>query len=424
MRQAVQQLDLANQHALTAILDASATQTIVASQDIVDENGVKLWASNQPVSHALQQKLLERKLRQPIESCLRAADGVNVIELSAAVQALVEGDQPIAAAIRPWGDALLAEVRQLPIHSVVQLLLTATRATNPGAFEHAVQAMALAGAMAISGGGDHYQNRMALLGGLLHDLGEMYVDPAYLDPTAPLTAESCRHLIVHPRIGELLLARQTNYPAALARAIGEHHERLDGTGYPVRSAGQALSPLGNHLSAVETMMGIVTAPTPHAWAQASLALRLIPGEFDAAALAFVSQAAKREQTTLGGPLEVDTHTVMAHIHEINQRLDSALDVSRQLSLHTASARIRAIGGYANELLQRLTWARDSAGLWGSADLIGDEVFELHLASQEFRYRMADIKRKVIWPEKALLDTDEIELAPLWSCLEIPTTTAA
>ncbi|MBC7662797.1 MAG: hypothetical protein H7276_03220, partial [Caulobacter sp.] len=71
----------ANPHALAAILEASETKRIIAATDIFDISGIKLWASNQPVSAALQRRLLDRQLRQPLESCLVAQDGVTSITL-------------------------------------------------------------------------------------------------------------------------------------------------------------------------------------------------------------------------------------------------------------------------------------------------------------------------------------------------------
>ncbi len=66
----------ANQHALATILEASQTKSIIASRDIFDISGIKLWARDQPVSSALQRKLLDRQLRNPLETCLLAEDGV------------------------------------------------------------------------------------------------------------------------------------------------------------------------------------------------------------------------------------------------------------------------------------------------------------------------------------------------------------
>ncbi len=58
--------DNANPQALAVILQASESQRIIVATDIFDISGIKLWASNQPVSSALQRKLMERQLRQPL----------------------------------------------------------------------------------------------------------------------------------------------------------------------------------------------------------------------------------------------------------------------------------------------------------------------------------------------------------------------
>ena len=128
----------ANPHALACILKASETQRIIAATDIFDLAGTKLWARDQPVSAALQRKLLDRQLRNPLESCLVAEDGVTGHTLSQAMQALFERDGPLAPVLRPHAAKLLAQVPHLPLHPVAQLLLTAGQTARPASFDHAV----------------------------------------------------------------------------------------------------------------------------------------------------------------------------------------------------------------------------------------------------------------------------------------------
>ena len=85
----------ANPHALATILDASQTQKIIAARDIFDISGIKLWAQDQPVSQALQRKLLDRQLREPLESCLKAEDGVTARTLTDEIQALLYEPIPL-----------------------------------------------------------------------------------------------------------------------------------------------------------------------------------------------------------------------------------------------------------------------------------------------------------------------------------------
>lgn len=407
----------ANPYAVSAILDASANGGIVASEDIVDENGVKLWARNQPVSHALQQRLLERKLRQPLESCLRAPDGVNVAELLACAQSVLGTDASFAIAIEPWGNEALDEVRQLQLHPAVQLLLTAAQAAKPDNLEHAVRSMLLAGAMSISTTGGHGQNRLALLGGLLHDLGELYVNPVYLDAAFSLTPQTYRHRVIHPRTGELLIAKLTDYPPSLYRAVGEHHERSDGTGYPTCAGSQTLSPEGCRLSAVEAIMGIAASPRHCLWTHISLALRLIPGEFDAATLSFASQVARRANESFEPTTSFDSRAVVHGNERVNQRIHTGLKRAWNLVNQSSSPLVCRVAARAAQMLKQLALASNSLGMWAPGDLIGDDLFELSFANQELSYRLAAMRRTVSWAEPSIQPSDDDELAALWACLD-------
>src|SRR5688572_8861057 len=169
----------ANPHALATILEASETKSIIASRDIFDVAGTKLWARDQPVSQSLQRKLLDRQLRHPLETCLLAEDGVAGRSLVQALDWLLAGGSPLAALVGPHADELVHAASHLPLHPVAQLLLTAGQASRPERFDHAIAAMALNGALTLSQGGRTRDVRLAMLCGLLHDLGELYIDPRH-----------------------------------------------------------------------------------------------------------------------------------------------------------------------------------------------------------------------------------------------------
>jgi hypothetical protein len=125
----------ANQHALATILEAAQTKSIIASRDIFDISGIKLWARDMPVSTALQRKLLDRQLRNPLESCLMAEDGVTTATLVEALEALLARPSPLSSLLKPRAAKLVQEAAHLPLHSVAQLLLTAGQASRPESFE-------------------------------------------------------------------------------------------------------------------------------------------------------------------------------------------------------------------------------------------------------------------------------------------------
>ncbi len=77
------------------------------------------------------------------------------------------------------------------------------------------------------------------LGGFLHDLGKIGIPDAILRKTDRLTDLEYEVIKTHPNMGTRMLA---GHPlAALVKdAIGLHHERPDGKGYPLRLSGEAI----------------------------------------------------------------------------------------------------------------------------------------------------------------------------------------
>lgn len=403
-----------NPHALASIVKASETCQIVAHEDIVDENGVKLWAKNQPVSQALQQKLLERKLRQPIEACLRAENGITHAELAQTAQALLDSKPLLKSGIAPWAKELIDDIPRLPLHPVAQLLLTTAKSTSNKAYEHAVMSMLMAGAIAIYSGADRYQQRMSMLGGLLHDIGELYIQPQYLMHEGPLTREAWRSICVHPHVGAKLIKDLTDYPIELSRAISEHHERANGMGYPSQTP--HLSALGSRLSAIEVLTGILGSGRPDAWEHAALAVRLVPGEFDAVALAFASQGASRHNYRPSTQADVDADTVWEHAQSYQNGLNSAVREAARLSVISGSPKVKASAKTVVTLAEQLIKACNAVGIWAPRHLADKQVHELRLANLELDFRVQTIQRTVCNMDDALSPSERESMEQIWSAL--------
>jgi hypothetical protein len=301
----------------------------VAGSDILDQQGAKLWAQNQPVSQSLQQRLLDRKLKAPFEACLRAEEGITTVHLYEQLALLLASDHALGPAIRPYAAELTVQVRSLPLHAVAQLLLTITHTNRPSAFAHAIEGMALAGAMALQAGYDRGKTRLAMLGGLLHDIGEIYIDPHFLETSQPLDADTFRNLATHPLLGAELIKSQMDYPAALWQGIAQHHEKLCGTGYPGMPAAKEIGELGRLLAVVETTLG-ANGTTDAPLQRASLALRLVPGEYDSAWIGFIARAAATQPS--GSLLAPD----VSEIAQARSTAQNTIDKIRASQKHCAS----------------------------------------------------------------------------------------
>jgi len=398
---------IANRHALTTILEASQTKSIIASRDIFDISGTKLWARDQPVSQALQRKLLDRQLRQPLESCLIAENGVSSRSLLLAVEKLLEQDTPLKPLLQAHADDIVHATVHLPIHPVAQLLLTAGQASRPESFDHAVQAMALCGALAISHGGSTRELRVAMLCGLLHDLGEMYIDPRFgeADSDRALDFRSYQQLVVHPHIGKLLVEQLTNYPAEVALAIAEHHERLDGSGYPHCLRRDQVSTLGRMLAVVEGTLGALRKDHPHL-SHASVALRVVPGEYDLSWVGPVSHAA-RTQPVLQPSLSIDE--INTRLAKLGDALQAAQSNASSLLAMAQSPSYKAALELAQHLLSRLQLGWNASGLWSQHAVAAQDSAEVEAIEDELMFRLRAIQRAALLCAGKLPEEEALQL---------------
>lgn len=393
----------ANPHALETILDASQTQKIIAARDIFDISGIKLWAQDQPVSQALQRKLLDRQLREPLESCLKVEDGVTARTLTDEVQALLYEPIPLAALLHPHADALLRESASLPVHPVAQLLLSASRASSPARFQHAIHAMALNGALMLTHGGSAADLRTAMLCGLLHDLGEMYIDPEFGEAGAERTLDilSYQQLVVHPHVGSLLLKQLTDYPADIVRAVAEHHERMDGSGFPHCLQGEQTSSLGRLLAVTEsTLAALADEQAP--LSRASIALRVVPGEFDLRWVGLIAQVV-REQPPAVAHCRGDELT--RRLTTLSNVMDDASDAAAALLHDAMSDDLKGALALTEHLLNRLRRGLTTTGLWHLDPVTSPNAAEAEAVEGELRYRLRRIERAVRLRAGLLTDQD-------------------
>jgi HD-GYP domain-containing protein (c-di-GMP phosphodiesterase class II) len=74
--------------------------------------------------------------------------------------------------------------------------------------------------------------RALAIGGLMHDIGKLSVPDRLLKKPAELSEEEFAVIRQHPEWGERLVSDLGGFTAAVRRLVLDHHERLDGSGYP------------------------------------------------------------------------------------------------------------------------------------------------------------------------------------------------
>jgi len=91
----------------------------------------------------------------------------------------------------------------------------------------------------------------------LHDLGKIYVPSEFLTRPGKLSEEEFNVIKMHPVIGFDIL-KDIEFPWPVAAIVLQHHERIDGTGYPYGLSGDEIMPEAQILAVSDTVETIAT----------------------------------------------------------------------------------------------------------------------------------------------------------------------
>jgi len=124
--------------------------------------------------------------------------------------------------------------------------------------------------------------RSLAIGGLLHDIGKLSLPDAILQKPSSLDDDEYAIVKLHPERGRELLNELGGFDDAVARLVLDHHERLDGSGYPRGLDARSLD-LATRILAVCDVYDALVSPRVYrpAWPQED-ALTLLQDEADVA----------------------------------------------------------------------------------------------------------------------------------------------
>lgn len=94
--------------------------------------------------------------------------------------------------------------------------------------------------------------------GLLHDVGKTTIPAEILNKPGKLTADEFDIIKGHPEAGRRLVEPLEDWLGDSLRAVWEHHERWDGTGYPRQLSGTDIS-LGARIVSVADTYDVITS---------------------------------------------------------------------------------------------------------------------------------------------------------------------
>ena len=232
-----------NPHYIRAVTQVGDTQEVIAHADIFESNGMKLVAKGTRIDSRLFNRLTQHRLTAPLDSMLTAKHPVNTHSLVMELDSVVKHEAVYRRILTRTGDphAMKQALSSMQLAPEVMLRLTVMRERRPELFMHSIHTALIAFALAQSLDLPQGQRAAILLGALCHDFGEMHTDPEILVAEHDITQDERRYIHVHPITGHVLVQGLSGFSNDATLAILQHHERLDGSGYPNALQGDSIA---------------------------------------------------------------------------------------------------------------------------------------------------------------------------------------
>ncbi len=195
----------------------------------------------------------------PIRDSIALARPVHARLVAAADTAIRQIRQGTALAYEPLAEAADAFAASLAHAPDAMRWLDAVHADNAPTPNHATGVSMRLADFGRALGMEHAALRDLTLIGLLADAGKALLPREVLEHPGVLKPSDYALMKQHVTIGLDILSRAGAVPEAVLRGIAEHHERLDGSGYPGGLRASAISLHGRMAAIVDSFCALTTA---------------------------------------------------------------------------------------------------------------------------------------------------------------------
>jgi len=154
----------------------------------------------------------------------------------------------------------LAQLRK-SLEDTVQAIATIVEMRDPYTAGHQARVAGLAAAIAWQMGLSEERAHGIRLAGIVHDLGKIQVPAEILSKPGRISEIEYRLIKIHPQAGYDIL-KDIEFPWPIAQMVLQHHERLDGSGYPQGLKGDAIL-LEARILSVADVVEAISAHRPY-----------------------------------------------------------------------------------------------------------------------------------------------------------------
>lgn len=237
------------------------------AQPVLSSEGLVLLAKGQTVRDSYRARLLQLGVFSVyvVDPRFPDIEAIDFLSERARLQALkmvraacitlVSGSNLDAPAIMDVVDMLIADLSDKP-----SLLVNVfdIRLQDDYTFAHSINVCSFVILIGMSYAFTRAQLRELAVGALMHDLGKTLVPKELLNKAGPLNAEEYAIIQEHTNSGFEILRRQGEIGLLSAHIAFQHHERVDGTGYPRGLSGSEIHIYGRIVAVADVYDALVS----------------------------------------------------------------------------------------------------------------------------------------------------------------------
>jgi HD-GYP domain-containing protein (c-di-GMP phosphodiesterase class II) len=158
-------------------------------------------------------------------------------------------------------EPLLAHKQEETYKAFIRDISFLTQSRDPYTAGHQWKVSELAGGIAREMGLPADTIEGIRVAGIVHDMGKLSVPPEIVTKSGPLTSFEFSIIKEHPaRAFEVL--KEIDFPWPVAEMVLQHHERLDGSGYPLGLKGDEIR-MEARVLAVADVVGAISSHRPY-----------------------------------------------------------------------------------------------------------------------------------------------------------------
>lgn len=373
------------------IISASKGAEFYLSEDVYDQAGNKLLAKGYKITSDIKDKLISRVLKKPLETSITTDTSLTAADIASDANEIIKKTHFLNSFEVELKLDLYA-IKHLELEPLASLLLTVQKNNSQASYEHTLFMMLVARLIAKKLNIDSQKINHITTACLLHDIGELY---CAVPETKNLSLEHWRSIMTHPIVGSSVVRQHMNYDTSISKAILEHHERNDGSGYPNHLIAENLSDIGKIMIISEAFSGMVKRQ--YDIGNLTSTLKLINHDFPKAELnALIGLL----QTLSGDNSQINTNPILDNLVEKLSNLESIIEQLN--SIKSENDKLDLFKEYLNLRLKRICQTVYASGLtdcinlgiWDSIKLDEDINRELYVTTNEVEWKMKDLYRDI------------------------------